>query len=97
MIGTRYHDIFTLQKDHDDEMRDTYSFSKTQFKMKKQREEFQRKKEEILLELAIKYKKEYFACPWWKFRKKSKLYHQWQDTLDTVIRCGIAREKIKQR
>jgi hypothetical protein len=55
------------------------------------------KKEEILLNLALNYKKEYLSCPWWKFIKKNRLYNQWQDTLDTIIRSGIAREKIKQR
>jgi hypothetical protein len=55
------------------------------------------KKEELLLEMGLKYKKEYLSCPWWKFRKKNRLYNQWQNTLDTIIRSGIAREKIKQR
>jgi hypothetical protein len=54
-------------------------------------------KEEILLEMCLKYKKEYLSCPWWKFRNKSRLYHQWQDTLDTIIRSGIAREKIGKK
>jgi len=55
------------------------------------------KYEEILLEVALKYKKEYLSCPWWRFRKKNKLYHKWQDKIDIIIRSGIAREKIKQR
>ena len=55
------------------------------------------KYEETLLEDTLKYKKEYLSCPWWKFRKKNKLYHQWQDKLDSIIRSGIARKKIKQR
>lgn len=51
------------------------------------------KYEETLLEDTLKYKKEYLSCPWWKFRKKNKLYHQWQDKLDSIIRSGIARKK----
>jgi hypothetical protein len=52
------------------------------------------KYEEILLEVALKYKKEYLSCPWWRFRKKNKLYHKWQDKIDIIIRSGLARKKI---
>lgn len=55
------------------------------------------KYEEILLEVALKYKKEYLSCPWWKFRKKNKLYNKWQDKIDTIIRSGLARKMIKNK
>ena len=43
------------------------------------------KREEIFLDKAIKYKKDYQDCSWWKFRKKRKLYDKWQKSLSIMM------------
>ena len=43
-------------------------------------------REKLLLDTAIEYKEDYYKCPWWKFKKRSKLYRRWQNTLDLIIK-----------
>lgn len=44
------------------------------------------KRQETLLNLALKYKKQYNECPWWKFKKRNKLYKNWQLALELMVK-----------
>ena len=46
------------------------------------------KREEIFLDKALKYKREYRKCAWWKFKKRRKLYKSWQSALDLMVMYG---------
>ena len=46
------------------------------------------KREEILVNLSIKLKKEYMSVKWWKFNKKSKAYNKWQNTLQLLYKTN---------
>lgn len=43
-------------------------------------------REKAFLDLAIKYKNEYETTKWWKFRKKSKAYDNWQKSLRLMVK-----------
>lgn len=43
------------------------------------------KREEILLDKALEYKKQYKDCAWWKFRERRDLYKSWQSTLELIF------------
>jgi len=46
------------------------------------------KREEIFLNKALEYKKQYRECAWWKFRKSRELYKNWQSALDLMVKYG---------
>ena len=42
-------------------------------------------KEEVFLNMALDYKKQYKECAWWKFKKRNELYKSWQSALGLWI------------
>ena len=46
------------------------------------------KREEIFLNKALDYKRQYKECVWWKFRKRRELYKSWQSALDLMVKYG---------
>ena len=44
------------------------------------------KREEIFLNMALDYKRQYNDCAWWKFKKRIELRKSWQSALELMIR-----------
>ena len=42
-------------------------------------------REEMFLDMALDYKKQYKQCAWWKFKKRNDLYNCWQRTLLLMV------------
>ena len=42
-------------------------------------------KEEYLIELSLKHKKDFEDCKWWQFKKKKVSYRKWQSCLKLVV------------
>ena len=53
------------------------------------------KREEIFLNMALDYRGEYNKCKWWQFKKKDKLWRNYQSALELALRYVNKNEEFK--